>query len=229
MRFVGTARDFNWRYAVGEVFLIVIGVTIALAGSSWYEGRKDLLAEKRILQQLHQTLEEDLADLTRPAEDMQRVERDVTALLVHLESDKPYIDDLGSYFGSLGTFRGIRFRSAPFEALKAQGLDVISDESLRLKLISLYEDDLSRLVSSSTVHRTFVQERVSPYLMMNFRQLESLDWVPHDYERIRSDGYLANMCRNRLSSLRKFNLPHYDAAMAAMREILDDIESELDD
>jgi len=65
--------------------------------------------------------------------------------------------------------------------------------------------------------------------MKNFRQLESLDLVPHDYERIRSDGYLANMCRDRLTSLRSYNLPHYDAAIATMREILDDIESELED
>jgi hypothetical protein len=29
----------NWRYAIGEILLIVVDVSIALAASSWYEGR----------------------------------------------------------------------------------------------------------------------------------------------------------------------------------------------
>ncbi len=228
MRPFATAKDFNWRYALGEVFLIVVGVTIALAASSWYEGRKDIRDEQRVLQQLHQTLEQDLANLTKVAETMRQVERDVTALLDHLESHDPYIDDVGKYLRSLSLFRGLSMRSAPFEALKAQGLDVISNESLRLKLISLYEDEFQRLMRSNEVNRTFAQERVSPYLMMNFRQLESLNWVAYDYEKIRSDGYLANLSRRQLTSLRLFVLPNFERTMAAIREILDDMESELD-
>ena len=227
MRPIAIGRDFNWRYALGEIILIVVGVTIALAASSWYEGRKDMRDERRVLQQLHQTLEEDLAQLTSKAELMQRMERDVSALLDHLESDEPYIDDVGKYLRSLSRFTGLSFRSAPFEALKVQGLDVISSDSLRLKLISLYEDTFPRLLRSNGVHRTLSQEMISPYLMMNFRQLDSLNWAVDDYEKFRSDDYLANMSRNRLTSFRNFLLPNYEATMAAIREILDDIESEL--
>jgi hypothetical protein len=39
----------NWRYAVGEVVLIVVGVTIGLAASSWYEGRQERRDELLVL------------------------------------------------------------------------------------------------------------------------------------------------------------------------------------
>ena len=61
------------------------------------------------------------------------------------------------------------------------------------------------------------------------RKLESLSWVPYDYEKIRSDGYLANLSRTRLTSFRLFVLPNFEATIEAIREILDEIESELDD
>ena len=53
----------NWRYAVAEVGLIVVAVTIALAATSWYEGRQDRRDEIMVLQQLRQTLSEDLKDI----------------------------------------------------------------------------------------------------------------------------------------------------------------------
>jgi hypothetical protein len=200
----------------------------ALAASSWYEGRKDVRDEQLVLQQLHQTLEQDLANLTTVAAWFRQIERDITALLDHLESHDPYTDNVGQYLQSVRRIRSLSIRSAPFEALKAQGLDVISNESLRLKLISLYEDLFQKLMNSNEVNRTFSQEMVTPYLMMNFRKLESLSWVPYDYEKIRSDGYLANLSRTRLNSFRLFVLPNFEATIEAIREILDEIESELD-
>lgn len=217
----------NWKYAIGEVTLIVVGITIAFAANSWYEGRKDFRDETLLLQQMHQTLEEDLEELSRRSITMHEVEQDIAALLNHLEEGRPYTEDLGGYFRSLSRFRGVRMRLAPFEALKARGLALISSDSLRMQLISLYEDEFPGLESSTNFNRIFAQETVVPYLMTNFRQVNSREWVPYDYEQIKSDGYLANLCRNRLSSLRNFVLPYYERTTATIREILVAIEQEL--
>ena len=52
----------NWRYAVGEVLLIVIGVSIALAANSWWEDRKAREEELAMLAQLKSALEVDLQE-----------------------------------------------------------------------------------------------------------------------------------------------------------------------
>jgi len=228
MRLAKLPTGFNWKYAIGEVALIVVGITIALAANSWYEERKALQDERVVLQQLHQTLTEDLEELSRRSMTMRQVEQDIAALLNHLEEDKPYSDKLGGYFRSLGRFRGVRMRLAPFEALKARGLELISNDRLRVRLISLYEDEFPGLESSTNFNRVFAQETVMPYLMTNFRQIDTREWIPYDYGQVISDGYLANMCRNRLSSLRDFVLPNYEQTTATISEILVAIEQELD-
>ena len=53
----------NWHYAVGEIVLIVVGVTVALAATSWYEGQQEQRDEIVVLQQLRQTLSEDLQEI----------------------------------------------------------------------------------------------------------------------------------------------------------------------
>jgi hypothetical protein len=57
----------NWAYALGEVLLIVVGVSIALAASSWYNNWKDRLDEHMFISRLHEDtqLAEDLTSRLR--------------------------------------------------------------------------------------------------------------------------------------------------------------------
>ena len=227
----------NWRYAIGEVFLIVVGVTIALAATSWYEGRQERRVEVLILQQLRQTLSEDLQNINMTWEMTRQREQNITTLLDHLESDKPYAAELGRNFQSLLGWRTVRIKTAPFEALKGQGYKAISNAILREKLISFYEDHYAMLEYSNNVDRDFAIEKVQPYFFKNFVMRVAAskdadggtqDWVPKDYDKIRAEGYIANLCRFRADLLRRFDLRHYDNTTALMRDILDIIEQELD-
>ncbi len=226
----------NWPYAVGEVVLIVVGITIALAATSWYEGRQERRDEILVLQQLRQTLSEDLQDINMTWEMTRQRERNITALLDHLESDRPYTVDLGVQFQSLLGWRVVRITTAPFEGLKAQGYRVISNVILRERLISFYEDHYAMLEYSNNIDRDFAIEKVQPYFFKNFAMRVAAsndvdggrqDWVPKDYDKIRAEGYIANLCRFRADLLRRFDLRHYDNTTALMREILDIIEQEL--
>ena len=111
----------NWRYAVGEVVLIVVAVTIALTGTSWYEGRQERRDEILILQQLRQTLSEDLQEINMTWERTRQREQNITDLLNHLESDRPYTVELGVKFQALLGWRVVVLRTALFETLKVQG------------------------------------------------------------------------------------------------------------
>jgi len=226
----------NWRYAIGEVFLIVVGVTIALAATSWYEGQQEQRDEVLVLQQLRQTLSEDLQYINMIWEKTRQRERNITALLNHLESNKPYAAELGRNFQSLLGWRTVAIKTATFEVLKGQGYKVISNTTLRDKLISFYEDHYAMLEYSSFVDREFAIEKVQPYFFKNLVMHVATsadadggfqDWVPRDYDKIRAEGYIANLCRFRADILRRFDLRHYENTAALMREILDIIEQEL--
>ena len=228
----------NWRYAVGEIVLIVIAVTIALAATSWYEGRQDRQDEVVILQQLRQTLGEDLNEINMTWKITRQREQNITALLNHLESGSPYTAELGVKFQALLGWRIVRLTTAPFEALKVQGYKAISNPMLREKLISFYEDHYAKLEYSLNLDRDFAIEKVQPYFFRNFvmRVAASIDidggaqvWVPKDYEKIRAESYIENLCRFRGDLLRRFALRQYDSTSVALRDILDEIDRELTD
>ncbi len=228
----------NWRYAVGEVVLIVVAVTIALAATSWYEGRQQRRDEVVILQQLRQTLGEDLQEINMTWEITRQRERNIMALLNHLESDSPYTAELGVKFQALLGWRIVRLTTAPFETLKVQGYKAISNAVLREKLISFYEDHFAKLEYNLNLDRDFAIEKVQPYFFRNFVMRVAAftdtdggmqDWVPKDYEKIRAESYIANLCRFRADLLRRLALRQYDSASTVLREILDEIDQELND
>ena len=45
-------RATNWKYAVGEMTLVFVGITLALLANSWYEDSKNRKEEREILRQL---------------------------------------------------------------------------------------------------------------------------------------------------------------------------------
>ena len=228
----------NWRYAIGEVVLIVVGVTIALAGTSWYEGQQDRRDEILVLQQLRQTLSEDLQDINMTWEMTRQRERKIMALLDHLESDRPYAAELARNFQSLFGWRIVRIKTAPFEALKIRGYSLISNAILREKLISFYEDHYAKLEYNSNLDRDYAIEKIQPYFLKNFvvhiSATNDVDggsqvWVPKDYDKIKAELYIANLGQHRADILRRFVLRNYGNTTAVMREILDEIDQELAD
>ena len=236
MRLVRMVSAANWRNAVGEIVLIVIGILIALAVTSWYEARLDRRNEVLILEQLHETLTEDLQEIESTYDMTRDRERNLLRLLDYLESEEPYTPELGVTFQALFGWRTVRIKTAPFEALKAQSYKAISSAELRYMLIAFYEDQFARLEYNSFLDRDLAIQKIQPYFFEHFvlGVGESTDvdggrqsWTPKDYAQIRSDAYLANLCRYRADILRRFVLRDYEIATRAMQDILVAIELEL--
>lgn len=57
MKVFGPGIRMNWTYALGEVLLIVVGVTLALAASSWYQVRQDGIDEQLFMSRLHEDIQ----------------------------------------------------------------------------------------------------------------------------------------------------------------------------
>jgi len=214
-------------YAVGEVLLIVVGVTIALAANSWYGDRQERRDELQVLMQLQQALEIDLDEFESWYAIETQVFQNVTSLVEHMVGADPYDSSIVPNFGSVMTWVGVRTNSAPYEALKSTGFDLISSHSLRLKLIYYYENQFPRVHGAYLNGRAFATDRVVPYYMKNFRQTEPGTYIPDDYQDIRYDKYFWNLCMMKLTRLQDRILPHYEQTIEMNRDILANIETEL--
>ncbi len=221
--------NMNWRYALSEVLLIIVGVTIALAGTAWYEGKQKRREEISALQHLRETLAEDVEEIVRYQSQIHEFDRDIRKLIAHIESDQPYTDELDDYFGSLASWRSATVRTAPFEALKSGGFELISSSVLRRKLVAFYEDTYPNLQSNSDIDKNFVRQKVWAYFFDRFHKPNATtkNWRPIDYEQMRAEPQVLNFCKWRIRSLNTFLMRDFEIAIAQIHDLLSDIDAEV--
>ena len=141
MRRFTIGGDFNWRYALGEIFLIFAGITAALAANDWYSDRADKLLEAEYLDRLRVDLELDVSGFSGYEGTLERKASLLRALLTETEASllsrgtDRLMDDLNmSSFVALDNVQ-----STTFQELQSTGnLALIRDAKIRADLASYY-------------------------------------------------------------------------------------------
>jgi hypothetical protein len=217
----------NWRYTIGEVVLIVVGVSIALAASSWYETRQLRGDEYAALQQLQVTLGEDLDRITIAKDTIIRVNQRIESFVEHVQEGQLEQGEITTGIKSIGRFVTLNLRYGPYETLKARGIGLISDRSLRVKITSLYEDEIPSMVENSQIDRRLSRDRVLPFVLEWFWLDASGDWVPKEAPAAKWHNDLVTLGRYRAGTLTEFYLPSFERTIELMREVLAEIDAEL--
>ena len=62
-----------FKYAIGEIILVVIGILIALSINNWNEGRKEVIKERQLLNNLQGEFKDNLQDLDSIAIEVNKV------------------------------------------------------------------------------------------------------------------------------------------------------------
>ncbi|GAA4806936.1 DUF6090 family protein [Litoribaculum gwangyangense] len=137
-----TAKYF--KYAIGEIVLVVIGILIALQINNWNESRKINKKESLILNELLNSINKDLQayeDFLVPR--IEKKQSGLDSLLTYIFDKKIIQDSLFlDFYTNLGQDVYMRFDNGPFEALKSNGLDIISNDSLRTAINNAYTAEL---------------------------------------------------------------------------------------
>lgn len=126
-------------YAIGEIFLVVIGILLALQINNWNENRKERKLETSILNEILVNLEKDVANLNSKTELNEFFINNNKVILNHLKNKTPITDSLRQYYASLygrGNFQPI---TVAYDNLKSNGINIIKNDSLRLAISELYD------------------------------------------------------------------------------------------
>ena len=222
---IGFRDNVNWRYAIGEVLLIVIGISIALAANSWYENRKERAEERNMLRQIRAALVIDLDEFSSNQTAHLAQETAIIDLIEHMEGDEAFRPDMIPVFRTVRRWRGTSANSAPYEALKSRGFDLITNSELRNDIIYYYEELAARVADSSQTDRLFVMDHLAPYMDANFIYRDTASLIPIDYDALRNDIRFRNLLINKLTRLQNFILPAYQSATTAIRRLVEAIDS----
>jgi hypothetical protein len=198
-----------FKYAIGEIVLVVIGILIALQIGDYNESRKRQEFSKEILKLIDQNLQQDSIALKEEFDKALKAVQ-LTDSLLYQVSKLNYSEQLNNWMGKIITFERFKSQSSAFEVLKAKGIDIITNNKLQLDLISYYDKDLFAVYESlNDVEKAFNADWV-PIIKTDFIDFEWMNSVtptnPKEFFKKPSTIILFKMFKdNRKGSLWSLN------------------------
>ncbi len=155
-------------YALGEIFLVVIGILIALQINNFNESKKDRAFELKMLSEINQELQSEISDKRSAMELFSQAEYSLNELL-KMRVERSYSrDSVDIHLNNLkdtGLF--FPYSDGAYEALKSGGLDKISNDELRKKLVRLYSYTFDLMA-------IFVNELARPSMISKFEKFDEI-------------------------------------------------------
>jgi len=224
-------------YAVGEIFLVVIGILIALQINNWNESKKAAIQEQLVLNELLNSINNDLEayeEFLTPRIERKRSGLDSLQIYVF---DKRVIPDslFLDFYANLGQDVYMRFDNGPFEALKSNGLEIISNDSLRTAINSAYTAELPIYSFFSNDLRNQKKSEISE-LQHKFLKLKRViheDGRKHIHFDLKVDDVLNNQDFLWVFDIERQKYQEFNTRLeqikATLSELKTMIEEELDD
>ena len=137
-----------FKYAIGEILLVMVGILLALQVNNWNENRKAKTFEENMLSEIYETLNSDIEIFGRFEERIRNKDSAIDNLLYARAGKKEFTNaELKDDVFWAGASILFSYNDGPYEALKSSGLDKIRTDSLRYRLTDYYEVYLPRAIS----------------------------------------------------------------------------------
>lgn len=134
-------------YAIGEVFLVVIGILIAVQVNNWNEKRLNNNYSTIILKEIHRDLSNDQNLIYRGVEPrLKRMELGLNRIMRYMIEETAPLDSFAFYYDYMNYSFLLTQQKGGYESLKLKGLDIIENDSLRSSLFEFYESTIPRYV-----------------------------------------------------------------------------------
>ena len=173
-----------FKYAIGEIILVVIGILIALQINNWNENNKAQVFEKNILKEIHKTLNEDLNFFDALERRIKRKDTAIDNLLFARNGEKKFTDKaLIANIKSAHLSILFSYNIGPYEALKSSGLDKIKTDSLRYHLTKYYEVQLPR----ANAFFKNIEDRYEPNVAKENDRIKQLGFFEGYFDYRKSD------------------------------------------
>ncbi|WCO02216.1 DUF6090 family protein [Psychroserpens ponticola] len=138
-----TSRYF--KYAIGEIILVVIGILIALQINNWNNNRQERQYEKQILVEIQKSLQNDFSLFQRLGDRNIVKDQAIDSLLL-VRQNRLQLNDktITKLIQKANWGLVFSYDKGAYEALKSSGVEKIKTDSLRNSLIRFYEVSLPR-------------------------------------------------------------------------------------
>ncbi|MCA0133803.1 DUF6090 family protein [Winogradskyella alexanderae] len=216
-----------FKYAIGEILLVVIGILIALQINNWNERRKATIEGLVLLENIYEDIKYNLDKIDFVyAWDSTQNDRNKKLIQLLFDQNSTYHDSLEIYFGSVTRYEVFSPRRTAYETLKTKGLELIRNKTLRSKITELY-DEVYVLNDMVLEFRKEIHLKHVPIFNNRFLTLDEVEYkVPIDFNSLKNDKKFINTLSYILAESDNF-LEHHNNMRAQTKQLRDIIFEEL--
>ena len=236
-------------YAFGEILLVVIGILLALQVNNWNEDRKFRAQQAGLLKDLVNDLEANLHELQGGLVMNSQLLSEYRSLMRAIREDQPASPAIDSLCLHLENWHSPFFTRTAYESLKNKGLEIIRNDSLKERIISVYERSFVFLTDDYDRMEWDFAATVKTRLLNNYIEYKELDpgeddvsgpidpldpkaiqgevrVAPVDFEAMKADGPFVNMLSQLIHNRRR-GVILYSQVIAELESLIRDIQGEL--
>lgn len=151
-------------YAIGEILLVVVGILIALQVNNWNERRKNRISEMQSLMIVKENLTQDLDDFEKNIIHLGNRVQACVILLNSSMNNIEYHDSLAYHLLYSYVFPHFTPNESGYELLKSKGIEIISNDSLKLAITNLYEYGYKYLYTWESEQTSNIMNNYQPML-----------------------------------------------------------------
>jgi hypothetical protein len=216
-------------YAIGEIILVVIGILIALSINNWNEKRKYKNLEFVTLIEIQKGLNQALNENKRAEKANLGTIKSYEILLEHSEKKLPYSELVSVHFRRLMAWQEPDFNYAGFELFKSRGPDLISNDSIKIKLLEIYEEKIQYLVNDhNKTEWNYNNTVMTPFYTDNFEiNPQNGIAVPNDYVALMKNQQFKNKLTY-LMHIRKYGVGKSKELSLLIENLLSEISTEVE-
>ena len=221
-----------FKYAIGEIILVVIGILIALSINNWNEGRKSIQKGHEILVDVKENGEFNIIQFKQDIEENKKVLNSIDIILNNITVTKIYNDSLDKHFRFVNWWATAKWKSSGYEALIDHGVKIIQSKELQESIINLYEISYKEIVENSRLQEGNWNSILPHWLELIYREPSDFSFAdehrarPFDYQEVvDSKIFRSFLTFNR--SQRVYDIQVRTYAIEKNKELIELIDKEL--
>jgi hypothetical protein len=208
---------------------VVIGILIALSINNWNEQSKTDQLELKLLFELKSSIIESEKELTYSYDENKLTVQRFEYILSHLKTDLPESKAIDSCFYQLPFWVSPFVNYTAYESLKTKGLDLIKNETIKNRIVNLYDTKFARLINEyDKIEWINYQTWTAPFMLKYFYKTDSYanTFRSKDYKQLKNDLDFTTWI-NSLIFVRQWGFSMMEPALNDSGELIHLIEKEL--
>jgi len=188
-----------FKYAIGEILLVVIGILIALSINNWNESRKNSNFERKVILELSVDVREDIEEMTNALDSIKESQRSSYLIVQHLENKAEYHDSLNTHFAKALRLWSLSPNNIAFEMAKEEGMYFITNDSIRFYTSKVNGYTLEYVQVLENRFQDYKSNIVLPHIQPLFNSYNFISMRPNNFEELRQDTTYLSIIKSIIS------------------------------